>query len=97
MFPWPTCFRYVNPKTSLNRRAELLKRTETIKYAHKCTPIKRKRYRDRGDLSTFCLELIQNQKASLVIKFRSETQASLEPLRAHLILLVQTARLEQRE
>ena len=88
----------MNPKTSLNLKADLLKRSVPILYAHKCTPLKRKRYMVRGDLTTFCLEVIKDvKKPELVIKFGAEQKAVLEPLRDYLLGVVEKKRFERRD
>ena len=88
----------MNPKTSLNLKADLLKRSVPILYAHKCTPLKRKRYMARGDLTTFCLEVIKDvKKPELVIKFGAEQRAVLEPLRDYLLGVVEKKRFERRD
>ena len=90
--------QFMNPKTSLNLKADLLKRSVPILYAHKCTPLKRKRYLARGDLTTFCLELIKDvKKPELVIKFGAEQRGVLETLREYLLGLVQNKRFERRD
>lgn len=88
----------MNPKTSLNLKADLLKRSVPILYAHKCTPLKRKRYMVRGDLTTFSLEVIKDvKKPELVIKFGAEQKGVLEPLREYLLGVVQKKRFERRD